>query len=59
MLAGPAYGIVTDRLVLRCYEPRDAPALKAAVDANLDHLAEMPCAAHKVEAFDAAGRRIL
>jgi hypothetical protein len=34
MLAGPAYRIVTDRLILRCYDPRDAPALTAAVDAQ-------------------------
>ena len=37
-LPGPAYRIVTRRLVLRCWEPRDAPLLKAAVDASLDHL---------------------
>ncbi|MCS7061041.1 MAG: GNAT family protein [Anaerolineae bacterium] len=36
---GPAYRILTPRLVLRCWEPRDAPALKAAVDASLAHLA--------------------
>lgn len=35
---GPAYRIVTDRLVLRCYEPRDAAPLKAAVDRSLAHL---------------------
>ncbi len=35
---GPAYRIVTDRLVLRCYEPRDAAPLKAAVDRSLSHL---------------------
>jgi RimJ/RimL family protein N-acetyltransferase len=36
------YRIVTDRLVLRCWEPRDAPLLKAAIDASLAHLADMP-----------------
>lgn len=32
------YRIVTDRLVLRCWQPADAPLLKEAVDASLDHL---------------------
>lgn len=36
---GPAYRIVTRRLVLRCWHPQDAPALKAAVDASREHLA--------------------
>ena len=35
---GPAYRIVTERLCLRCYEPSDAPALKAAIDASLGSL---------------------
>jgi RimJ/RimL family protein N-acetyltransferase len=34
----PPYRIVTERLVARCWEPRDAPLLKEAVDASLDHL---------------------
>ncbi len=34
----PAYRIETDRLVLRCYQPADAPLLKAAIDASLDSL---------------------
>ena len=34
----PPYRIETERLVIRCYEPEDAPLLKAAVDASLDHL---------------------
>jgi RimJ/RimL family protein N-acetyltransferase len=41
----PPYRIRTDRLVLRCWEPRDAPRLKEAVDSSLDHLrAWMPWA---------------
>lgn len=36
--SGPAYRIETGRLVIRCYNPVDAPLLKAAVDASLDHL---------------------
>jgi RimJ/RimL family protein N-acetyltransferase len=35
---GPAYCIHTRRLVLRCWHPGDAPLLKAAIDANLEHL---------------------
>jgi RimJ/RimL family protein N-acetyltransferase len=34
----PAYRIVTPRLVIRCWDPSDAPLLKAAIDANLEHL---------------------
>ena len=30
--------ITTDRLVLRCWEPADAPALRRAIDASLDQL---------------------
>jgi len=35
---GPAYRIVTERLVIRCWEPGDAVSLKLAVDASLPHL---------------------
>ena len=35
---GPAYRIHTRRLVLRCWQPTDAPLLKAAIDASLEHL---------------------
>ena len=35
---GPAYRIHTQRLVIRCWDPADAPLLKAAIDASLDHL---------------------
>jgi RimJ/RimL family protein N-acetyltransferase len=34
----PRYRIETEHLVLRCWDPDDAPLLKAAVDANLDYL---------------------
>jgi RimJ/RimL family protein N-acetyltransferase len=34
----PPYRIVTDRLVVRCWQPADAAALKEAIDASLDHL---------------------
>jgi RimJ/RimL family protein N-acetyltransferase len=45
---GPAYRIVTPRLVVRCWEPRDAPFLKEAIDSSLDHLRPwMPWARHE------------
>jgi RimJ/RimL family protein N-acetyltransferase len=34
----PPYRIETDRLVLRCYDPKDAPLLKEAIDSSLGHL---------------------
>jgi RimJ/RimL family protein N-acetyltransferase len=34
----PPYRIETERLVIRCYEPGDAAALKEAVDSSLEHL---------------------
>jgi RimJ/RimL family protein N-acetyltransferase len=34
----PPYRIETERFVLRCWEPRDAPLLKEAVDSSLEHL---------------------
>ena len=36
--AGPAYRIVTKRMVIRCWHPADAMLLKEALDASLDHL---------------------
>jgi RimJ/RimL family protein N-acetyltransferase len=42
----PPYLIRTERLTLRCWEPRDAPLLKDALDTSLDHLRPwMPWAA--------------
>jgi len=38
LLRGPAYRIETERLVVRCFDPQDAAALKSAVDASLEHL---------------------
>jgi RimJ/RimL family protein N-acetyltransferase len=32
------YRIETERLVIRCYEPRDAVLMKDAIDSSLDHL---------------------
>lgn len=42
------HSIRTERLLLRCWRPSDALLLKAAIDANLDHLqAWMPWAIHE------------
>ena len=44
-MATPAYRIQSKRLVIRCWHPADAPLIKAAIDASLDHLREwMPWA---------------
>lgn len=37
-MSNPAYRIHTARLVLRCWEPGDAPQLKNAINASLQHL---------------------
>lgn len=34
----PPYVVRTERLTIRCWEPRDAPLLKAALDTSLEHL---------------------
>lgn len=34
------YRIETDRLIIRCYEPADAPLLKDAIDSSVDHMRE-------------------
>ena len=44
-MTSPAYRIHTSRLILRCWNPTDAPRLKAAVDESRQHLKEwMPWA---------------
>ena len=37
-IPGPAYLVRTPRLVLRCWNPSDAPLLMEAITTNLDHL---------------------
>jgi RimJ/RimL family protein N-acetyltransferase len=37
--ADPPYAIRTERLLLRCWDPADAAALKDAIDTSVDHLA--------------------
>ena len=34
----PAYRVETERTIIRCYDPQDAPLLKQAIDESLDHL---------------------
>jgi RimJ/RimL family protein N-acetyltransferase len=50
---GPAYRIVTPRLVIRCYHPADAPLLAEAITESLDHLLPwMPWAAVEPEPLE-------
>ena len=52
-MAVPPYRIETDRLVLRCWEPRDAAQMKEAVDSSLDHLRPwMPWAEDEPQSLD-------
>jgi RimJ/RimL family protein N-acetyltransferase len=46
-MTDPPYRIVTERLVVRCWEPRDAPLLKDAVDSSLVELREWMPWAHE------------
>lgn len=46
LFPGPAYRILTQRTLIRCWDPADAPRLLAAVTKNQDHLRPwMPWAA--------------
>ena len=52
--------VATPRLVLRCYEPADAPTLKASIDANLDHLLPwIPWAVNEPSTLEEVERRII
>jgi RimJ/RimL family protein N-acetyltransferase len=37
-LPGPAYRIITDRLMIRCFNPTDATLMIKAIEENLEHL---------------------
>ncbi len=53
------YRIETDRLVLRCWEPEDAPLLKDAVDRSLEHLRPwMPWTPDEPEPLDTVYERL-
>jgi RimJ/RimL family protein N-acetyltransferase len=54
-----AYRVKTERLVLRCFSPADAYALKEAIDANLEHLRQwLPWAYSEPETLDAKIERL-
>ena len=49
----PPYRVVTERLVLRCWDPRDAALLKEAVDSSIEHLLPwMPWAVHEPQTLE-------
>jgi RimJ/RimL family protein N-acetyltransferase len=51
---GPAYRIVTPRLVIRCWDPHDAQMAKEAIDSSLDHLRPwLPWAHHEPQTIEA------
>ena len=53
------YRIETERLVLRCYEPDDAPLLKEAVDSSIEHLEPwMPWTPEQPETLDVVYERL-
>lgn len=58
-MPGPAYRIVTPQLVLRCYNPTDAPLLAASITESLEHLLPwMPWAAAEPEPLQAKIERL-
>ncbi|HKU58664.1 MAG TPA: GNAT family N-acetyltransferase [Gaiellaceae bacterium] len=49
----PPYRMETERLVIRCYRPEDAPLEKEAVDSSLEHLRPwMPWAQHEPQSIE-------
>jgi RimJ/RimL family protein N-acetyltransferase len=53
------YRIETERFVIRCYEPEDAPLLKDAVDRSLEHLRPwMPWTPDEPETLDTVYERL-
>jgi len=55
-LSGPAYSIRTPRLLVRCFDPRDALLLKSAIDASLDQLVPwLPWAREEPQSLEAKG----
>ncbi|HOG45168.1 MAG TPA: GNAT family protein [Anaerolineae bacterium] len=58
-IPGPAYRIHTPRLVIRCYEPADAPLLQSAIAESLEHLLPwMPWAHDEPEPLQAKVERL-
>ena len=53
MAGPPPYRIETERLVVRCWEPRDAAALTEAIDESVEHLSPwMPWVHHEPQTVD-------
>jgi RimJ/RimL family protein N-acetyltransferase len=58
-IPGPAYRIQTSRLVIRCWQPGDAPLLQTAITQSLDHLRPwMPWAHSEPEELQAKVERL-
>ena len=56
---GPAYRIVTPRLVIRCWQPEDAVKLKEAIDSSIEHLRPwLPWAQNEPESLERKYERI-
>src|SRR5574337_2024039 len=56
---GPAYRIVTPRLVIRCWQPEDAGKLKEAIDSSIEHLRPwLPWAQNEPEPLERKYERI-
>jgi len=52
-MKSPAYRILTERLVVRCWDPADAAKLKEAIDSSIGHLrAWMPWAHNEPQTLD-------
>jgi RimJ/RimL family protein N-acetyltransferase len=57
--AGIPYRIQSDRLIIRCYSPSDAPLLKRSVDESLEQLKLwMPWASHEPTSLAAKVQRL-
>lgn len=54
-----AHRVLTPRLCLRCQEPKDAPAIQAAVIANLGHLGPWMCWAQLPPTLEEQLQRVL
>lgn len=53
LITTPPYRIKTQRTLIRCWDPKDAPMMKASVDENIAHLITfMPWAANEPEDLD-------
>jgi len=60
MWSPPPQRVDTERLVLRCWQPSDAPRLKAAIDASLPELLPwIPWAVHEPSPLAAVEQRLI